>query len=254
MRFWLGLLAAEFEKLRRLVVFRAVAISLLVGPGVMILVLRLVTTDITNVVASPDEIVLGSVVLLAAFGAVVLSASILGREFDLGTARVQLLRGAPRSGLLLAKITIALLAGIAVSLPAALLGIGETMLVGWEPTASQAAEVVTRTLLLVPLVSLPYVGITLLGAIAGRSTAAGMLAGLLLFLGDFLLATLRTPIPFGEWLPVTNLFTLLGGTFTFVLPPGTAPATGVAAERLALFGVATILAGLLLFQRQDVHH
>jgi ABC-type transport system involved in multi-copper enzyme maturation permease subunit len=253
MRIWLGLLAAEFEKLRRLVVFRAVAISLLVGPGVMILVLRLVAADITNVVASPDEIVLGSVVLLAAFGAVVLSASILGREFDLGTARAQLLRGAPRSGLLLAKITIALLAGIAVSLPAALLGIGETMLVGWERTASQGAEVVTRILLIVPLVSLPYVGITLLGAILGRSAAAGMLAGLALFLGDFLLTTLRTRIPLGEWLPVTNLFTLLGGTFTFVLPPGTAPPTGVAAERLALFGVATILAGVLLFQRQDVH-
>lgn len=108
MRPWLGLLAAEFAKLRRLVVFRAVALSLLIGPGVMIIVLRLVTADITNVVASPMEIVLGSVVLLAAFGGVVLSAALLGREFDLGTARSQLLRGVPRSSFLLVRIAAAL--------------------------------------------------------------------------------------------------------------------------------------------------
>lgn len=80
-----------------------------------------------------------------------------------------------------------------------------------------------------------------------------MLAGLALFLGDFLLATLRARIPLGEWLPVTNLFVLLGGTFAFVLPSGTAPTAGVAAGRLALFGAATILSAAYIFQRQDVH-
>lgn len=253
MRLWLGLLAAEFEKARRLVVLRAVAFSLLLGPGVMILVLHLVATDITNVVQSPMEVVLGSVVLLAGFGGVVLAASLLGREFDFGTNRVQLLRGVPRAGLLLAKIAVAMLAITALALLASAIGVGETLLVGWAPTASQAVEVLTRTLVLVPLVSLAYVGTTFLGAILGRSAAAGMLAGLALFLGDFLLATLRARIPVDEWLPVTNLFALLGGTFVFILPPGTAPPAGVAAERLALFGAATVLAATFIFERQDVH-
>jgi ABC-type transport system involved in multi-copper enzyme maturation permease subunit len=253
MKQWLGLLAAEFIQLRRLVVFRAVLLSLLIGPGVMILVLRLVSTDITNIVSSPMEIVVGSVVLLAAFGAVVLTAAILGREFDLGTARAKLLRGVPRSGLLLAKIAASLLSMTAAALLAALLGIGEAWLAGWDPTASQSAQVIVRTLAFVPLVSLAYVGATLLGTILGRSSAAGMVAGLALFLGDFLLATLRTRIPLGEWLPVTNLFALLGGTYAFILPTGVVPPAGVAVGRLASFGAAMILAAALVFQRQDIH-
>jgi ABC-type transport system involved in multi-copper enzyme maturation permease subunit len=253
MRLWLGLLAAELEKARRLAVLRAVALSLLLGPGVMILVLRLVATDITRIVQSPMEVVLGSVVLLAGFGGVVLAASLLGREFDLGTNRAQLLRGVPRDGLLLAKIAVALLAITALALLATGIGVGETLLVGWEPTASQAIGVLMRTLALVPLVSLAYVGTTFLGAILGRSAAAGMLAGLALFLGDFLLATLRASIPLGEWLPVTNIFGLLGETFVLVLPPGTAPAVAVAAQRLMLFGVATLFAAGYVFERQDIH-
>lgn len=253
MKQWLGLLAGEFTKLRHQVVLRAVVLSLLIGPGVMIIVLGLVSTDITNVIASPMEIVLGSVVLLAAFGGVVLSAAILGREFDLGTARAQLLRGVSRSGLLLAKIAAGLLATTAAALLATLLGIGEAWLAGWEPTAAQAAEVIVRTLAFVPLVSLAYMGATLLGAILGRSSAAGMLAGLSLFLGDFLLATLRTRIPLGEWLPVTNLFALLGGTYAFILPAGVVPPVGVAVGRLAGFGASMILAAGLVFRQQDIH-
>ncbi len=253
MRAWLGLLAAEFAKLRRLTVLRAVALSLLLGPGVIVAVLDLVATDIRNIVASPMEIISGSIVLLAAFGGVVLSAAMIGREFDLGTARATVLRGVPRSGFLLAKIAAALLAATAFSLLAALLGIGETMLAGWEPTVGQAAEVLVRVSGLVPLVSLAYVGFTMLGAILGRSVAAGMLAGLALFLGDFLLTTLGTRIPLGEWLPVANLFALLGDTFGLVLPAGVAPSPGVAVGRLASFGAATVLAGVLLFEKGDVH-
>jgi hypothetical protein len=95
--------------------------------------------------------------------------------------------------------------------------------------------------------------VTFLGAILGRSSAAGMLAGLLLFLGDFLLSTMRTRLPLGEWLPITNLFALLGGTFTALLPGGAAPSPGVAATRLLTFGAVTLLAGAVLFDQRDVH-
>jgi len=94
MRRWIGLVRAELAKLRRLVVFRAVAWSLLLGPGAVVLALRLVASDISTVVGSPGEVVLGSVVLLAAFGGIVLAASLLGSEFDQGTARMLLSRGA----------------------------------------------------------------------------------------------------------------------------------------------------------------
>ncbi len=153
----------------------------------------------------------------------------------------------------LAKIVAALLSVTVAAILAALLGIGEAWLAGWDPSTSQATEVIARTLVLVPLASLAYVGITMLGAILGRSASAGMLAGLVLFLGDFLLATLRTRLPLGEWLPVANLFALLGGTFAFLLPSGTAPHTATAVVRLAGFGVATILPAAMVFRRQDVH-
>lgn len=84
MRLWFGLLSAEFAKPRRLTVFRAVALALLLGPEVMSLVLRLLASEVPAVVESPWESVLGSVVLTAAFGGVVVAAAMLGREFDQG--------------------------------------------------------------------------------------------------------------------------------------------------------------------------
>jgi hypothetical protein len=218
----------------------------------VILVLRLVASDISAAVGSPGEIVVGSVVLLAAFGGIVLTASLLGVEFDHGTARMLLSRGMSRFGLLSVKVVVAVVVMTAAGGLASLAGAVEAMLAGWHPTSTQAAEVVGKALWLVPLISLAYVGSTALGAIIGRSVAAGMLAGLLLFLADFLLATLRTPIPFGEWLPMTNLFALLGGTFTLLSAPGAVPNVRVAAERLAMFALATILAGTFILQRQDV--
>jgi ABC-type transport system involved in multi-copper enzyme maturation permease subunit len=251
MRLWLGLLAAEFAKLRRLVVLRAVAGSLLVGPAVIILVLRLVASDITRVVRSPLEVVLGSVVLMAGFGGVVLAASLLGREFDLGTTRAQLLRGAPRTGLLLAKAAAALLTISAASLLASAVAVAETLLVGWGTTVSQAGVVLARTVGLTLLVSLAYTGATFLGAILGRSSAAGMLAGLALFLGDFLLSTLRTPSALSEWLPVASLLTLLGGTFAALIPSERALTTGAAVQRLLILGGVLLFGAVWLFHRQD---
>jgi hypothetical protein len=105
----------------------------------------------------------------------------------------------------------------------------------------------------VPLVSFAIVGFTALGAILGRSVAAGMLAGLALFLGDFLLTTLGSRIPFGEWLPVTNLFALLGETFGLMIPGGGELSAGVAAMHLAGFGAVTVIAGWFLFARGDIH-
>jgi hypothetical protein len=232
---------------------RAVGISLLLGPAVIIAVLRLVAEDITLFVQAPLEVVLGSVVLMAGFGCVVLAASVLGREFDLGTARAQLLRGAPRIGLLLSKTAATLLTISIASMLASAFGAIETMLVGWGTTLPQAVDALVRTAGLVLLISLAYAGMTFLGAILGRSSAAGMLAGLSLFLGDFLLSTMRTRLPLGEWLPVTNLFALLGGTFTALLPEGAAPSPGVAATRLLTFGVVTLLAGAVLFDQRDIH-
>jgi len=254
MKTWPGLLAAETVKLRRLVVLRAVGLSLLLGPGVMIVILSLVTDDIHTIVEAPMEIILGIIVLLAAFGGVVLAAAMLGREFDLGTVRATLLRGVPRPAFLLTKIAAAILAMTVLSFIAALLGVGATVLAGWAPTSAEAVGTITQALWLVPLASLAYIGFTALGAILGHSVAAGMLAGLALFLGDFLLMTLRIGIPFGEWLPVANLFALLGKTFDLGLSTGAAPSAGVAALRLAGFGGVTVIVGLLLFERMDVQH
>src|SRR3990170_4184782 len=73
-----------------LVVTRAVALAILLGPSVIVGALRLATTDVNTIVEDPGDIVLVSVVLLAGVGVLVLAASVFGQEYDLGTGRVLL--------------------------------------------------------------------------------------------------------------------------------------------------------------------
>jgi ABC-type transport system involved in multi-copper enzyme maturation permease subunit len=252
MNLWRGLLAGEVIKLRRTSSAKAVALAILLGPLAVVLALRLVSSDISDIVESPSEIVVGTVALMAAIGIVVLGAASLGREFDSGTARTLLLHGASRGGWITAKAAVLLVTIAAASLCAVAAGLVAVSFAGWRPGGAQVADVLATTLALIPLACLPYFGATALGAIVGRSTAAGMLAGLALFLGDFLLSTLRTSIPFAEWLPVANLFVLLGDSFSSILPSEVVAPAWVAAMRLLLVGAGLIGGATWLFRRQDV--
>jgi hypothetical protein len=78
-----------------------------------------------------------------------------------------------------------------------------------------------------------------------------MLTGLMLFLGGFLLATLRTRLPLAGWFPEANLLSILGGDFAtaLVLDPVT---TATAVSRLLAVGAGLLAAAGMLFERQDL--
>ncbi len=248
---WLRLLQIELFKLRRLVVTRAVVLSIILGPAVMVGVLRLATAEVRTIVEDPGDIVLVSVVLLAGVGAVVMAAATFGREYDLGTGRGLLMRGSPRTGMVAAKTAAMLAVAGCTGVVASGLGAIAMRAVGWQPSLSEAVWLLAETSGLVVLVGLSYTGAAALGAIVGQSTTAGMLAGLTFFLGDFLLGTVRTRLPLSDWMPVSNLFTVAGIFESAIAGPQT-HSPGDSFLRLLMVGAGLVFAAALLFRRQDV--
>jgi hypothetical protein len=82
--------------------------------------------EVPTVVQFPRQSVLGSVVLTAALGGVVLAATMLGREFDQGTVRALLLRGIPSFGFLLPMSVACGSLAEAGESPAATIGLGSS--------------------------------------------------------------------------------------------------------------------------------
>jgi ABC-type transport system involved in multi-copper enzyme maturation permease subunit len=251
MSVWLRLLRIEWFKLNRLVVTRAVVLSIILGPLVMVAMLRLATNDVRTIVEDPGDIVLISVVLLAGVGAVVMAAATFGREYDLGTGRGLLMRGSPRVGMAIAKTTVMLAAAGCTGVVASGIGALAMRAVGWQPSASEAIQLLAQTGGLVVLVGLSYTGAAAFGAIAGQSTTAGMLAGLTFFLGDFLLGTVRTRLPLSDWMPVSNLFTV-AGIFESAIAGQQTRSPLDSTLRLLMVGAGLVFAAGLLFRRQDV--
>jgi ABC-type transport system involved in multi-copper enzyme maturation permease subunit len=248
---WLRLLRIEFFKLNRLVVTRAVVLSIILGPLVMVAMLRLATNDVRTVVEDPGDIVLISVVLLAGVGAVVMAAATFGREYDLGTGRGMLMRGSPRVGIVVAKTAAMLAVAGVTGVVACGLGAIGMRAVSWQPSPSDAVRLVAQTGGLAVLVGLSYTGAAALGAIVGQSTTAGMLGGLTFFLGDFLLGTVRTRLPLSDWMPVSNLFTV-AGIFESAIAGQQTRSPLDSTLRLLMVGAGLVFAAGLLFRRQDV--
>jgi len=245
-----ALVSQEFLKMRRMVILRAVLIALCLGPAVVIATLRAVTSDI-DAVTDPGLLIVGVVVVLGGIGSAILAAGVFGQEYDLATGRGLLLRGAPRCGLLAAKVVSILAVMTAAGLVSVAAGLACAMAAGWSASLVQVGALFAKTATLVPLSSLVYLAAAGLGAVAGRSSAAGMLVGLMLFLIGFVLATLQTSYPLAGWFPETNLFSILGGDFAAAL--GIESATMASAvSRLLVVGAGLLAAAVALFDRQDL--
>jgi ABC-type transport system involved in multi-copper enzyme maturation permease subunit len=249
---WIALVRAEFDKLHSDNVLRAVVVAITSGPLVIVLILWSVSSDISHVLEQPGPIPLGTAVLLTGIGAAVLAASTFGREYDIGTVRTILERGVSRDGWITAKMVVLVLSLSLASLVSVGLGLGATSLAGWHPHEGEAVELIARAVVVLPLSCLTYGGMAALGSILGRSAAAGMIAGLALFLGDFLLSTGRPLSPLGSWLPAGNLLSMIGGAFSSVIPTEGKVTVGIAALRLLTVGIALLSSAILIFSRRDV--
>ncbi|MCJ7706426.1 MAG: ABC transporter permease [Anaerolineales bacterium] len=250
MRVLNALVSQEFLKLRRMATLRAVLISLCLGPTVVVGILRLATSDIAGV-TDPGSLVVGTVVILGGIGSAILAAGTFGQEYDLATGRALLLRGAPRAGFLAAKVITLLIIVTAVGLVATGIGLASAVTAGWRPTPAGLVPLFAQAAILLPLSSLVYLAAAALGAVVGRSTAAGMLAGLILFLGGFLLATFRARVPLAAWFPEANLFSILGGDFASALVRDPV-STATAVSRLLTVGAGLLAIAGMLFERQDL--
>jgi ABC-type transport system involved in multi-copper enzyme maturation permease subunit len=250
MRVLNALVSQELLKLRRMATLRAVLISICLGPTVVVGILRLATSDIAGV-TDPGLLVAGTVVILGGIGTAILAAGTFGQEYDLATGRALLLRGAPRIGLLAAKAAALLAIMTAAGLVATGIGLASAATAGWRTSLVEVGSLFAKTATLVPLSSLVYLAAVALGVVVGRSTTAGMLTGLMLFLGSFLLATLRTRLPLAGWFPETNLFSILGGDFTSALVRDPV-STATAVSRLLTVGAGLLAVACMLFERQDL--
>lgn len=245
-----ALVSQEFLKLRRMAILRAVLIALCLGPAVVIGILRVATSDIGSV-TDPGLLAVGVVVILGGIGSAILAAGVFGQEYDLATGRALLLRGAPRWGFLAAKVITLLAVMTAAGLVSITLGLTSAVAAGWRSSLAEVGMLFVKTATLVPLSSLVYLAAAALGTVVGRSTAAGMLTGLMLFLAGFLLATLRGRFLLTLWLPEPSLFSILGGDFAAVLVqnPMSVP---TAISRLLVVGAAFLVVAGALFARQDM--
>ncbi len=236
--------------MRRMVILRAVLIALCLGPAVVMATLRVVTNDIDSV-TNPGLLVVGVAVILGGIGSAILAAGVFGQEYDLATARGLLLRGVPRWSFLAAKVVSILAVMTAGGLISVGFGLTCAVAAGWETSLAEAVSLFVKTATLVPLSSLVYLAAAGLGAVVGRSSAAGMLVGLMLFLTGFVLATLQAHYPLVGWFPETNLFSILGGDFAAAL--GIESATMASAvSRLIALGAGLLAAAAALFDRQDL--
>jgi ABC-type transport system involved in multi-copper enzyme maturation permease subunit len=244
------LVSQEFLKLRGMVVVRAVLISLGLGPAAVIGFLRVVTRDIDSV-TNPGLLVVGVVVILGGIGSAILAAGVFGQEYDLATARGLLLRGVPRWSFLAAKVVDILAVMTAAGLISVAIGLTCAVAAGWKTSLVEVGSLFVKTGTLVPLSSLVYLAAAALGVVIGRSSAAGMLVGLMLFLTGFVLATLRTRYPLAGWFPETNLFSILGGDFAAALGLESVAVASAVSHLLIVGAVLLALAGTL-FDRQDL--
>lgn len=209
--------------------------------------------------------------LLAIFGSIMLSilaASAIGSEYSWGTLRPMLATGMPRANFLAAKLAalaivaftflmLAMLMCAALAVPIALLYdrpmLNDTFDLAW---VGGLAAVVGRTYL---AIAVPMV-IAFLVALAGRSQAAGIGAGLGMLIGEQVVGLLlsSTGLDWAEWivqrLPSYNTQSLLRYNRTFSgleLVPGTL-GQGTILLTLAIYAAICVAAAFAFFSRRDI--
>lgn len=223
--------------------------------------------NVTHLLFAPDT------VIFVALATVVVSVLALGNDYELGTVRVILSRGATRSQFVLSKIATtvgaALVYGLTYMAGALLATVVVHITQSDVPLVDAAGgDILWRavgTAIVIGLVGFVSSGIVMLALVLGRSAWVGMLAGLGYFLADFLIGGLGLVDTGGlgdvyRYSMTYYAFSILQRTFpqdpNLGLPRAWAQegltGAGEAAFALLLYGVVLTLAAILIFRRQDV--
>jgi ABC-type transport system involved in multi-copper enzyme maturation permease subunit len=257
---------AELFKLWRSRLSRAALVAPALGCPVAIFVLWLLGDDrystfpqVTALIYLPSWLLIGLVAVLLVVDAV-------GREFEQGTARTVVGRGAPRwlfvSGKALALLVAVVIGASAATISgAACAGVSHLLQSGTAGLAAGLGAFLRAWPLglgAVVLEAMAYVGVMVLGTVLVRSSALSTLAGLLLFGGDFLVSALGLGEPgLRAWSIMGNAGTLLAASALANSPglialPVKVHHPGEALLALTLYAIAGVGMASHLFRRQDL--
>lgn len=194
------------------------------------------------------EFALGLSAAIGLILSVILAGSAMGNEFGWATVRTVLAHGGRRSAFVLAKLAALALSAVAIIATGFLATFAASYAVGilGSLDLSLSPDIAARTLgyaLRAVYVTLPYIAFAVLMAVIARSAAAGIASGLVLFLGESLVAQLAISMnpdlrPLFDAGISRNLATLIRTPPAIPLP--TAPPMPSAVEiSFALFILAT---------------
>ena len=265
------LMATEQLKLRYLYLFKAILVAMAVTPAVALLSIMLLR-DSSIVFPQVLEWIGAFLLVLGSFSAPLLTATMLGSEFEQGTAQVIVARGIPRwmlivgkGGILIAAIALGALAGWFSGSIAAVVGhISQAgtriLLFGILALCTSGLDAVA----VVVLAAFAYAGITMAIAVLTRSTAFTTFGGLGLVMGDLLVnGNLGVGFELGQWSTFSifhNTVALLS-KLQFTMAPTSLLASGkfstpsaTAVIVLLCYALGGLAAAILLFQRQDINN
>jgi ABC-type transport system involved in multi-copper enzyme maturation permease subunit len=260
---------AEWLKLRHSRMFKATVATMALTPVAALL--SLTWLEGSSIVFLRVLELIGSFLLvLGTVNALLLTAIVLGDEFEQGMDRVIVERGIPRwmlvvgkGGILIGATTLSVLAGwFCSSIAAVVSHVSQAgtkiLLLGILALCTSGLDAIVVVL----LAASAYVGLTMAIGVLTRSTAFTMFGGLGLFLGDLLVnGDLGLEFELGQWSAFSifhNAGTLLS-KLQFAMAPQALTAGGglgtsstCAILVLLCYALGGLVVAILLFQRQDL--
>ncbi|MBN1580251.1 MAG: ABC transporter permease [Anaerolineae bacterium] len=262
-------IAVEWLKLRRSRTFKAILITMAATPAVALLALSWLEGN-PIVFLRALEAIGAFLVVLGTFSALLLTATVLGSEFEQGTVQVIVERGIPRWMFIAGK-------GSALIVAAALSALAGWFCSGIAAVISHVSQAGTRilllgilglftsgldTILIVVLMVAAYVSLTMIVGVLTRSTAFTMFGGLGLFMADLLVnGDLGFEFNLGQFSTFSifhNAVALLN-KLQFTMAPLSLIAGGkfetqpaAAAAILLAYALGGFAVAIFVFQRQDL--
>jgi len=257
--------SAELFKLRRSRVGKATLVVTAVASPLITGLVWLIGGEKESTFPRVLELIYLPSWLLAGLIGLLLAVEVMGGEFAQGTVRTVMGRGTPRwlfvggkaVALLVAVTVNAIVCTLSGGVFATVSHLGQLGTAGLAEGWREFARFCLPALGIIILSALAYVGILLLVVVLVRSSALAMLAGLLIFGGDFIIEALGMegldPGAYSIYRSTSVLFSQvvkgmesLGMTVEGLGDPGRAFLT------LAFYAVAGVVLAYYVFKRQDL--
>jgi ABC-type transport system involved in multi-copper enzyme maturation permease subunit len=256
--------AAELFKLRRSRLAKmTIVATMVISPAITGVVWLLLGDESMSTFPRVLELIYVPLWLLVELSGLLLTVEVMGSEFDGGTVRTIVGRGAPRwlfiSGKAIALfIAVAVNASVGAFSGGVFAAISHLSQMGTEGLVNGLGEFLTSFLPavgIVSLVGLAYIGILLLLVVLARSSAPAMLVGLVILGGDFVIQAIGVEgFDPGAYSINGNTFVLFSRIIESSLSTAVEGSAGPgrAFFTLALYAGVGVIAAYYVFKQQDL--